>query len=186
MFGTKGIVEGGLYITPGIHTVLIGEVTSGSTDNGKDYIEIVFYKKGTQPDSGRGFRFFMSSEGAIKASGRKITHIGTKLMTREELDAISGENLTTYAVNLNAAFNGKELRMVFDAEEYMKNGEKRLAAKLNRLGDFAEATVEGAEYPAISDDDTKLTYTEDNIKRMANIDADMDTPEMPIDNTLEY
>lgn len=185
MFGTQGVVEGGSYIEPGVQRVILKEIVADTSPNGKDYIKLSFYKVGSQPDTARDFRFFMSTEGAIKASSKKILHLGTKMVTREALDGAGASDLATYAANLNALLAGKEVRLVFDGEEYYKNGAVKVAAKLNRLGDFAEACVEGSSSPVVEDENTRLVFDENkHIQRAEPIDLDI-SMDMPSES-LEY
>ena len=176
MFGTQGVVEGGSYIEPGIQRVVIKEVTSGTSNSGKDYINFSMYKEGAAEDTSRDFKFYFSSEGAIKASSKKVLHLGTKMVTRAALDACSASTLDAYAANLNAALAGKTVRLVFDGEEYYKNGDIRVASKLNRLGDFAEACMPGAESPVVEDAQTRLQFNpEKHIVKAPSLDPqDMD------------
>lgn len=186
MFGTAGIAETTLGIKEGINVVTIARWEAGENANQKAFISVFLYPKGGDPEKAREFRFFISTEKGMQISMKKIVHICTKMVKREALDAVQAPNAAAYAAALTQLTAGKDVRIVFDGEEYYKDGKLRIAAKLDRLGDFAEAVISGAEYPAVSSENTRLVFDPTkHIKKTPNPDVDGGTPPLP-DSDLPF
>ena len=118
------------------------------------------------------------SEGAKPKSLEKLLHLGTKCISRDAMDSIQGDSLADYGANLNTALAGKVARVKFVGEEIEgKEGKNNWTKASIGLPTFAEAVKEGAEYSAVSDEDTKLTYDENNkwdLKRLPVADTETD------------
>lgn len=174
-FGTKGTQErtsDGKYIRPGInHTVIIESVKG--VDESKPYLEFLFRTPKATAEEGNRQRLYMHTEGSAALNTARLKHIATKVVTENEIDSLSAENILQYGAKLNKLLAGKKLRLKFSAEQYIKaDGSVGVRAVLP-VQNFAEAIVGGAEYPAVKDSDTKLKYDESNqydFKKLANVE----------------
>lgn len=158
MYSTKNTEEKvfeSKFIEPGIHVVKItgikGEEPEGYsprltfsfiTENGKS-AEPVFYM----------------SEKAMGKSLEKIKHLATKCIKADKLDKIQADSLEDYASELFKVLKNKVLRVKFIGEEIEgKEGKNNWDKATIGLPPFAEATKDGAEYSAVSEEDSKLTF----------------------------
>lgn len=157
MFGTQGISESA-GLREGIQVVTIARWSAGENANGKPFLAVYLYPKGGDPEKARAFQFYLTTDKAVSATMKKVLHICSKVVKRSVLDEATASTAEQYANNLTALTAGKSLRIVFDGEEYYKDGQLRVAAKLNRLRDFAEAVEPGAEYSPVADKDTQLVF----------------------------
>jgi hypothetical protein len=145
------------YIYPGIrHNVVIKDVKEGKSQNKETpFIEFSLYSKEGGPETARTFQFYTSPNTIVKTM-EKIKHIATKVVKEEEL------NKATDVEALRDLLKGKSLRMKFTGEEYKnQNGEVKSRALIG-LPPFAESISDEAEYPAISDEETKLKFDDKN------------------------
>lgn len=144
------------YIYPGIrHHVVIKDVKAGKNANNTPFIELIMYTKEGGPETARSFTLY-TSPGALPKTQEKLKHIATKVATLEEVEAAKDVE------SLRDLLKGKSLRMKFIGKEYKNaNGELKERADIG-LAPFAEAIEEGAAYPVVSDEDTKLTFDKNN------------------------
>ena len=144
------------YIYPGIrHHVVIKDVKAGKNANNTPFIELIMYTKEGGPEAARSFNLY-TSPGALPKTQEKLKHIATKVATLEEVEAARDVEA------LRDLLKGKSLRMKFIGREYKNsNGELKERAEIG-LAPFAEAIEEGAAYPVVSDEDTKLTFDKTN------------------------
>lgn len=164
LFSTQGVEETpksskvGKYIYGGIyHNIVISDVKSGESANGIPYVEVTMHTKEGGVEAARSFNFYFS-EAAAKVSMSKLKHISTKIVTLQQFEEINATSSSELAEALRELLKGESLRVKFTSEEYInQSGEVKERANLG-LPDFAEAIQEGAEYPVIADEDTKLTY----------------------------
>lgn len=175
MYTTKGTEEKEFkskYIAPGVQKVKIVSITGMAPEGKSPYLELAFVN---QEEMTANIRFYMS-EKAMPKSLEKIKHIGTKMVTNDDLDAIKADSIDSYGAALNGLLAGKTCRIKFTGEEV--ESEKGIWTKAGiGLPTFAEATKDGAQYPAVDDEDTKLVYDENNkwdLKRLAPVDAETD------------
>jgi len=152
----------GLYIYPGVRNVTINGWSAGTSQNGKDFIEVelttVEAMKEGKENASKKFQFYMS-EAAKDRSLSSIKHIVTKVTTSDKITNAS--DLNGFAAMLNSISKGKSLRVKFTGEEYEYNGEIKEAARIG-LAPFAEAINSGADYDVVADADTKLTFDKNN------------------------
>jgi hypothetical protein len=183
MFGTSGQSEAPNGLREGIQTVTIHSFVAETNRNGKEYLGFKVYPKNGNPEYARTFEFYATTEKAIEYLNKKVLHIATKVVKRAQVDAIRANTLAEYAEGLNSLLAGKDVRLVFDGEEYYKGTELRIAPKLNRVSDFAEAVVEGAEYPVVEAYKTMLKFDPNtHIKKAVVPDTDNYMPvDMPVD-----
>jgi hypothetical protein len=179
MYSTKGTTETQFvskYIEPGIHRVRINSIEGQEPEGRSPYIQITFEDKDSKTAD---IRFYMS-EKAMPKSLEKIKHIGTKLVTEDELDGINADNLAGYGAALNKLLAGKGCRIKFTGEEV--DGEKGRWWKAGiGLPTFAEATKEGAQYEPVSDEDSRLTFDKTNQYDWKPLpDADMEYAGEPV------
>ncbi len=169
-----------LYIYPGVKRVVIEEWSKGESAQGTPAIKVKLITKAAKDagkdDASKEFSFYMS-EKAQEMSLRKVKHIVTKVTKEENIKPAS--NADQFVAMLNSLTKGKELRVKFVGREYLNsNGEVKEAAEIG-LPDFAEAVIDGAEYPVVSDEDTKLTYDKNNQYDFRKLPADQ-TPESQV------
>lgn len=155
-------------LQPGIHEVEITGVTDGTSKNGQPTIEIGFVTTNGQyehlekmsanpvPSAGK-------EKSALDVALSKITHIATKVVTREELEAANSTD------KLNTLLTGKTLRMKFIGEESEYNNSTYVNTKIG-FPTFAETIVEG--------EPTKLVFSKDNAWDYKPL-AKMPTPTIP-------
>ena len=163
------------YLAPGIHKVKITEISGHAPEGRSPYLELKFANSEQKTAE---VKFYMS-EKAMPRSLEKLTHIGTKCVTRETMDSISADSLEDYGKKLENTLKGKVLRIKFTGEEIEGKEGKGNWWKANiGLPRFAEACKEGAEYEAVDDDNTALTFDESNnydMKRLVVADVEEDT-----------
>lgn len=186
MFDLSEVKEGGnsgkadLYIYPGIREVVIQKWKKDKTQKGdpKITLDLITVKaKEEGVDATRTFNDFNMFGGSLEYSVRKIKHILTKVVKESEITA--KEDLDDFVEMLNDLSRGKSLRMKFVGEEYINaNGEVKEVAKIG-LPEFAEAIEEGAEYPVVSEADSKLVYDKNNKYDFKKLPADQ-TPEAEV------
>lgn len=156
---TKEEVGGGnsqKYIYPGIrHEVVIKSVKEGSPEGKSPYVELEMYTKDGGPETARSFKFY-TSKGDIAKTMEKIKHIATKVATQEEVTAAKNVD------DLRDILKGKKLRMKFTGEQWKNESGEIKERALIGLPPFAEAIEDGAAYPAVANEDTKLTFDKTN------------------------
>ena len=146
-FNTSDIKDkpAGKYIRPGINEdVKIGPIEGNSTPGKAPYIDIKFYPANGKVEDATRSRFYMS-EKAAKKTLEKFNHLATKVVTKEEFDAVGSQSSTVeqYAQKLNALLSGKVVpRMKFVAEEYKnQSGDIKVRPQVGFVP-FAEASKE--------------------------------------------
>lgn len=156
----EGKVGGGnaqKYIYPGIrHKVVVKNLKEDKTPNGTPFIELELYTKEGGPENSTKFPLY-TSEKALKYTMERLKHIATAIVKEEDV------NKAKNVEDLRDLIKGGVLRMKFHGEEYInKNGEVKEKATIPVTYPFAEAIEDGAEKPAIADEDTKLTDIDKN------------------------
>jgi hypothetical protein len=172
MFNLKEVSEevkgGGVnetYIYPGIrNNVVISKWSHGtSSQKGTPFIAVhLVTKEGKAANvEPKQFEFYVS-EKAIPDTLARIKHIVTKVTTNAEWESKEPADLEEMVDHLNDISRGKVLRMKFTGEEYLNGqGEVKSSARIG-YPEFAEAVEEGAEYPAVANEDTKLVFDPNN------------------------
>jgi len=152
----------GLYIYPGVRNVTINGWTTGTSPQGKPFVEVelttVEAMKEGKENASKKFQFYMS-DAATEKSLQKIKHIVTKVTKASNIT--NQPDLNSFVAMLNNISKGKSYRQKFTGEEYEYNGEIKEGARIG-LPPFAEAINPGAEYEAVADADTKLTFDKNN------------------------
>lgn len=167
-----------LYIYPGVRRVIIEEWSKGESSQGTPVIKVKLITtaaKEAGTEASKEFNFYMT-EKAQEMSLRKIKHILTKVTKEANIKSVSSAD--EFVTMLNNLSKGKEIRIKFSGREDLYNGEVKEFAQIG-LPDFAEAVIDGAEYPAVSDEDTKLTYDKNNQYDFRKLPADQ-TPESQV------
>jgi hypothetical protein len=155
MFNTKNVTEGSDYLQTGInHDVTIVSVVASEQEGKTPCIEL-----GLAPSSNTSsvntFRLYFS-EKAAKYSLSRIKHLATKVVPESVIDNIQGANLADYSAKLNALLAGRRLRILLNGSEYVRqDGTVGVRTELPMMN-FAEAIVDGAEYPSVSKENTAL------------------------------
>lgn len=120
------------YLSKGINEdVTIGSITLETPDTGAPYISIMLHKSSSSPEQGTTFRMYMSDAARPKTL-EKITHLATKVITKESLLAINNDSksIEEFCNKLNAVLEGKTIKWFkFTAEQYL-NGEGKLRDRL--------------------------------------------------------
>lgn len=183
---TKGVTEpsGSKYIQAGINDVIdIVEIRLPAKDKNKAYdgdkprmFEVVLKKGGEDVSTANAYPFWISSDAAVQYSLSKLKHLGSRVVTAAQIDAVVGTDTADYVKKMNALLAGKSLRMKFTGEEYLvsdtdENGNqiKKIRTRTEiPLTMFAEAINEGAEYSPVAE--TKLTYDESNDKDLKRVE----------------
>ena len=143
------------YIRPGIQNVTIKSVVGETNQNGNPVIKMSFTLVGGTDAT--DFRFFMSPN-AEEVSLKKIRHIVTKVAKDQDYLDCKGDTVEEYGANLNELLAGKSLRMKFTGEEYLKqDGNVGVRSNVG-LPNFAEPIEDGAEYPVVAEENSKLVY----------------------------
>jgi hypothetical protein len=178
MYSTKGTEEKvfeSKYIAPGIHVVKIMEIKGEEPDG---FAPRLIFTFATADKKTADVNLYMS-EAAQTRSMEKLLHIATKVVTRDAVDAVGGNSLAEFGNNLNGLLAGKKLRMKFIGNEIAgKDGKQNWFKADLGLPTFAEACEAGAEHPALSDEESKLTFDENNkwdMKRLPVSDVEPNT-----------
>jgi hypothetical protein len=174
MFGSKETEEkvfDSKFIKPGVHEVTIAEVTGDTPEGKSPYVMFKFVdKEGKAAD----IRFYLST-GAVKRSLEKIVHLGTKLVTREQIDATDADTATEYGANLNKLLRGKKVRIKFSGEQVQgTNGKPNWFKAVIGLPAFAEE---------IEVSPSKLKFDENSKWDMKRLEATSSTEELATANT---
>jgi hypothetical protein len=164
MFGGKEVKSERLsnYITFGVHEVTIKEVIGTTTPNGNPVINVAMYLLNGNPDNANSFGFVLGG-GAKEWSEKKLQHLATKIVTKDEYVAATGDTIEEYGEALNSLLSGKSVRIKFTGEERLKQDGSGITIRSNiGLPNFAEAIEEGGEYPVVLAKDTKLVFDKTN------------------------
>lgn len=158
-YNTKGIVEGGKYIRPGISEVVLASVEGNEPEGTGHFLELKFRLPNSEETT--GIRLYMG-EKSQDISMSKLKHMATKIVTETALNGVEANDLVSYGAKLNKILSGKKIRMKFIAKEYRNaKGEVKVKPDIP-MKYFAEAIIEGAEYPAVSAAQSQLTYDPNN------------------------
>lgn len=149
MFGTRGHEESkgatSNFIAPGISEVVITAINLPDVSyTGSPYLEMVF-TDGTGKNA--PIRFYMNPEiregakkSALDISMSKIKHIATKVVTEAQIDAVTGNNINEYAMNLSKLLINKKIRMKFVGTEVKgKDGKQNWFKAELGFAPFAES-----------------------------------------------
>ncbi len=163
-FTTKGVNEtGGKFITYGIKDVkVVGIESKEAVDGSTPSIFINFQELNTEKTV--SVRFPMS-EKAAPYSLRKIKHLATKIVTENDVDAITESTVTGYANALSKLILNASVRIKFSAEEIdgVKNGKNNWFKSVINFPPFAEV---------ISTNPTQLIFEQSkDIKRLPAVSA---------------
>ena len=180
-FGTQGVQEAPEYVNkwikPGIQENVVVHSIEGVEPEGKSpYLEVAFrLTNGTDQDLTK-VKFYMS-ESARPKSLEKIKHIATKLVTEEQIDAVTGDDLVTYGANLNRLLSGKAVReFKFIGEEYINaSGEVKVKATIG-LPKFASREVGTLTYDKNNQYDYKKVVVADAEQSNVPVTADSGLP----------
>jgi hypothetical protein len=159
MYGTKGYTESTpskKYIQPGLNeNVTLVSITGNAPEGRAPYLELTFrLATGGETDT-TAIRLYMS-ENAKKRATEALIHLATKVVTRDEIDAVTGTTIEDYASGVNKLLKGETWGVLkFKGQEYTNsNGETKYKATLG-FAPFAEATTSTLET-------TKLTFDPNN------------------------
>lgn len=170
MFGGKDVNDSNQpkYIRPGVFNVTIKNVKGEINANGNPVILLSLYLTSGDPEATTDFRFYMS-EKAQDSSYKKIRNIFKAVTTDADYLSSTANDIEELGEVYNTKLSGKSLRMKFNGEEYIKNDGNIGVKALIGFG-AAEATNEGAEYPVLSDAQSKLKFDEvKDIKKLAKV-----------------
>lgn len=189
MYNTSGVNETVDFkrLRPGIENkVVIENIMGFEPGAGRSpYLEFNLRKPEATAEDGTRLRFYMS-EKSTPMSMKKIIHIATKCIKRSSLDAIKADSLEEYGAMLNKLLRNRSLRIMFSPEEY-KNAKGVIGIKPGiGLPDFAEAINEGAEYPAVADNATKLVYDQDKLRIKLREGSAPTTEEVVVKDDLPF
>ena len=175
------------YIYPGIkHAVTIHKVETGEAKTGTPFIELFFHTKEKGVESSKGIKLYITAKTADNVLVQ-LMHMATKVMTRKEFnEELDSTNVKTLAESFGAMMKGQFFRMKFNGQQYVNAaGDVRDNAKIPYSPEFAEAIQGGAEYEAVSDEDTKLTFDKTNQYDYKVLsESEKPTPESTVDNTV--
>ena len=162
MFNTKNTKEttGSKWIAPGVENdIVISNVTGYLPAEAEraPFLEFTFRKASSTDEDATKIRFYMS-EKSSEMSMKKVLHLATKVVKRTQIDAITANSVEEYGALLHKLIVGKHLRLKFLGEEYVNSKNEVKVKPVLGLPSFAEAVMEGAEYPVVMDNATKLTY----------------------------
>ena len=141
MISTNGVPEGKSQfpqrLDMGLHEVKIASITHGlSSKNQTPYVEITF-------ENAAGFHketFYMKEGPSMEISLERLKHLGTKLISEKEMDAISGNTVAEYAEALGRALVNKMIRIKLSGkEQYNAKTQKVYTEKHLGYYPFAEA-----------------------------------------------
>ena len=139
------------FIYPGVfHHVIIKSIKEDTNNNGKPLVKVTVYTKEGGPELAKTFDMYLTPN-ALKYTQANLLHIGNKIVKEEEFKKAKSIE------DIHDLLSGESLRMKFNGEEYEYNGEIKSKAVLG-FPPFAEAIQDGAEYPAVADEDTQLVY----------------------------
>lgn len=174
-FNTKNTKEtsGSKWIAPGVENDVVIMNVMGVAPEGErsPFIEFTFKKSTSEDDDNTKTRFYMT-EKSSEMSMKKILHLCTKVVKRAQIDALTANSVEEYGALLNRLIAGKHLRLKFLGEEYINAKSEVKIKPVLGLPTFAEAIMEGAEYPAVANSATKLTFdTTKDIIRIKNVPA---------------
>lgn len=159
MISTKGVAEGKSQfpsrLEPGIHDVKVVSVIGGvSTLKKTPYVEITFENA---YGNHRETFYFAKTGKSQEISLEKIKHLATKMITEDELNAISAADVNEYAAKLNVALVNKNVRIKLSGEEEWstKNGKMFVKRQFN--------FYPWAESAAVPFGQTKLKFNKNNL-----------------------
>lgn len=186
MFNLKEVneeVKGGVnetYIYPGIRNrVVIKKWTHGVQANEKKTpfvsIHLVTQEGKAANVEPKEFKFYMS-EKAMPTSLAKIKHIVTKVTTQAKFESKEPSDMEELVDHLNDISQGSVLRMKFNGREYLNASQEIKEAAEIGLPEFAEAVEDGAEYPAVADENTALTFDKENKNDFQKLDVVASSP----------
>jgi hypothetical protein len=143
-----------LYLSKGINKdVMIGEMQAFEPETGSPYLSILLYPASSSPENGTNFRFYMS-DNARARSLEKITHLVTRIISKDELLKINSKSTTLeeFATNITAAINGATMRWFkICAEQY-----------INKDGAVKDKLIIGLPAFVSQDETHKLRWDESN------------------------
>ena len=175
MYSTNGTEEKTFvskYVAPGIHVVKIVEVRGEEPDGFSPRLIFKF----VDVDNKEVEANLYMSPAAQSKSMEKLVHIATKCVTRDAIDTVGGDSLVDWGKNVNQLLAGHKLRMKFIGNEIAgKDGKGSWFKADLGLPSFAEAVEAGAEYPPLSEGESKLTFDENNkwdMKRLPVADTE--------------
>jgi hypothetical protein len=166
MFGGQDVQEVSKpkYIRPGVLDVTIKSVKGETNQNGNPTIVFSMHLVDGDAEATTDFRFYLSEKAAV-TSYKKIRHIFTKVVKDADYLAATADSVEGLGEAYNTKLAGKSLRIKFRGEEYLKQDGNTGTRAVIGLPEFAEAILDGAEYPVVAD--TKLTFNaEVDVKKL--------------------
>lgn len=164
------------FIEPGIHVVTVKEVKGVSV--GTPYIMFTFEKEGKTVD----VKFYMT-EAASVINMPRIKHLANKIIKNADLESITGD-VVDVGLGLNKKLVNKKVRIKFCGEEIEgkigDDGEKKPNWFKSVIGfsNFAEAVIEGAEYPPVPESMSKLKFDPNNKYDMKRLETSTSKEEL--------
>jgi hypothetical protein len=158
MFGTKDVEESAFtpkWITPGVHEVVIDSIQGIEAD--KAYIEFKFrLPEGDNKDTSSQ-RLYIHTPKSFRLNMSRIKYIAKHVVKEVEIDSCESSSVMEYGEQLDSLMGGKTLRMKFNGEQYVKDGEVKTRAVLP-LNNFCEALEATAEYAVVPKEASTLVY----------------------------
>lgn len=176
MISTQNVQEGKSQfpqrLEPGVHKVQIVDILPGqSAQKGTPYIEFTFENAyGNHRET-----FYMKEGDSMKISLEKIKHLATKIVSEAELDAVSGNTVSEYAMNLAKILKGKEVRIKLSGKEQMNT--KTYKVYVERSFGFYPF----AESASVPDASTMLKYNPMNKSDFKPLKTVTDASDSPMD-----
>ena len=159
--------------------VTIVKVESDSPEGKSPYIDIYFKNTGDSDENATRLREFLS-EKAMPYTMKKILQLNNAIVKEEMLKSKSFTSPQDMAAGLTSMWAGKRLRLKLNGEEYMgidKDGNDKVKTRVSiPMNFFCEAITPDAEFPQISDENSKLTFDKNNpydYKALAKADTEI-------------
>lgn len=163
MFNFKNVsVDRPSFIGYGVHNdVTIVGVESGNSQKGTEFVQLTVKKTGDDDKNSTILKMYFT-ENAQPISMRKIMNIHSAVAKLDILQNKDFNSTKELAEGLDAMWKNKRFRLKLQGSEYItQNDEGKDIVKTRTeipLSNFAEAIMEGAEKPVVTDETTKLTF----------------------------
>jgi hypothetical protein len=171
-FSFEGLDNGGngkegIYIYPGIHKVKILGFEKGASSGGNDQIlmkamTLKAEEEGISPDDCTRTFYYPTAGNAWDHTRRRLAEITNRVSTTIEDKVKAVKSLDEFIAVLNAEAKNKPVRLKFTGAEKFNEPDKLKVE--TAFYNAAEAIIDGAKYPAVSDEDSKLTFDKSNEK----------------------
>ena len=177
MFGTKDVEEGRSvqkWIRPGVQEVVIDSVQGIDAD--KAYLEFKFRLLDSGPEDCNAQRMYIHTAKSLRLNLSRIKYIAKHVVNEQEIDNCESESVLEYGEQLDAILSGKKLRMKFNGEQYIKDGQIKTRVTMP-LNNFCEALIPGAAYPVVPAEMYALRYIEATDLKTVPVPSEVPTDE---------